>query len=131
MNIYFSDQSDLINHPPLPFPFLFLESFWLLQNFLKVTNFLKQQKQSPQVFCKNGALKNFAIFEVSFYKFADLPDCNLIKKRLQHTCFPVNIAKFLKTFILKRTCERLLLKQLFYKALVSSCFCIGYFIKFR
>ena len=28
--------------------------------------------------------------------------CNFIKKRLQHTCFPVNIAKFLKvqSFIL-------------------------------
>ena len=29
--------------------------------------------------------------------------------RLQHTCFPVNIAKFLRTPILKNICERLLL----------------------
>ena len=36
--------------------------------------------------------------------------CNFIKKRLQHRCFPVNIAKFLRTFILKNICERLLLK---------------------
>ena len=32
-----------------------------------------------------------------------------ITKRLQHWCFPVNIAKFLRTPILKNICERLLL----------------------
>ena len=32
-----------------------------------------------------------------------------IKKRLQHRCFPVKFAKFLRTPILKRICERLLL----------------------
>ena len=31
------------------------------------------------------------------------------KKRLQHRCFPVNIAKFLRTTILKNICERLFL----------------------
>ena len=35
--------------------------------------------------------------------------CNFIKKRLQHRCFLVNIAKFLRTPILKNICERLLL----------------------
>ena len=29
--------------------------------------------------------------------------CNFIKKRLQHKCFPANIAKFLKTAFLYRT----------------------------
>ena len=33
---------------------------------------------------------------------------NFIKKSLQHRCFPVKFAKFLKTSILKNTCERLL-----------------------
>ena len=37
---------------------------------------------------------------------------NFIKKRLQHRCFPVNIAKILKTPILKSICERLLLRNL-------------------
>ena len=32
-----------------------------------------------------------------------------IKKRLQHRCFPVKFAKFLRTSILNRICERLLL----------------------
>ena len=37
--------------------------------------------------------------------------CNFIKKRLQHRCFPVNIAKCLRALILKYICERLLLKN--------------------
>ena len=34
--------------------------------------------------------------------------CNLIKKRLQHKCVPVNIAKFIRTPIVKNICKRLL-----------------------
>ena len=36
-----------------------------------------------------------------FYKIScseGLQACNFIKRRLQHRCFPVNIAKFLLTF---------------------------------
>ena len=33
---------------------------------------------------------------------------NFIKKRLQHRCFPVKFAKFLKTPLLKNICQRLL-----------------------
>ena len=52
-----------------------------------------------QVFFKISALKNTAILtgntcvEVSFEQSCS----NFIKKRLQHRCFPVNIAKFLRT----------------------------------
>ena len=42
-------------------------------------------------------------------KVADLKACNIIKKRLQHRCFHVNIAKSLRTSILKIICKRLLL----------------------
>ena len=35
--------------------------------------------------------------------------CNVIKKRIQHRCFPVNIAKFLRTPIFKNICKTLLL----------------------
>ena len=45
--------------------------------------------------------------------------CNIIKKSLQHSCFPAKFAKFLRTFIMKNICERLLLK-LFSPALTSS-----------
>ena len=43
-----------------------------------------------------------SIFKVNLWA------CNFIKKRLQHSCFPVNIAKFLILLILKNICKRLL-----------------------
>ena len=52
------------------------------------------QKQPPEVFYKKAVLKNFAIFS---------------GKHLQDRCFPVNIAKFLRTLLLKNICERQLL----------------------
>ena len=47
-----------------------------------------------------------------FNKVASLEACDLIKKRLQLSCFPLNIAKFLRTPILKNICERMLLRVL-------------------
>ena len=44
-----------------------------------------------------------------FNKVATLKDCYIIKKRLQHRCFPVNIAKFLRKSILKNSFKRVLL----------------------
>ena len=41
-------------------------------------------------------------------------------KRLQHRCFPVNIAKFLRTPILKNICERLLPKGVLQKKLLRQ-----------
>ena len=49
------------------------------------------------------------LLESLFNKAADLQVCNSIKKTLQHRCFPVIIAKFLRIPILKNICERLLL----------------------
>ena len=49
------------------------------------------------------------VLESLFNKAAGLQVCNFIKKRLQHRCFPVIIAKFLRIPILKNICERLLL----------------------
>ena len=37
--------------------------------------------------------------------------CNFIKKRFQHSFFPVNIATFLRTPILKNICKQLLLDK--------------------
>ena len=61
------------------------------------------QKEPTKVFCKKVALKYFAIFterhvsESLFNKLAVQKACNLIKKRLQHRCFLMNIAKYLRT----------------------------------
>ena len=49
------------------------------------------------------------VLESLFDKVAVLQPSNFIKDRLQHRCFPVNIAKFLTAPILKNTCELLLL----------------------
>ena len=35
--------------------------------------------------------------------------CNFIQKRIQHSCFPVKIVKFLRTSSLKNMCEQLFL----------------------
>ena len=73
--------------------------------------------QPPEVFCKKCCFNNFAIFtwkhlcwrlESFFNKAAGFQACNFIKKRLQHRCFAVNIAKFLGTPFLKNIYQRLL-----------------------
>ena len=61
------------------------------------------QKQQPEVFFKKAVLKKFTIFHSSqetpvleplFKNVAGLKACKFIKKRLQHRCSLVNIAKF-------------------------------------
>ena len=59
---------------------------------------------------KKAGLENFAIWtgkqlSRSFF-LIKLQACNFIKKRLQHRCFPVNIAKFPRTPTLKNIYER-------------------------
>ena len=46
-----------------------------------------------------------------FKSIFDQRPAPLLKKRLQHSCFPVNIAKCLRTTALKNICERLLLNK--------------------
>ena len=50
--------------------------------------------------------------ESPFNRFAGFKTCNVLKKELQHRCFPVNIAKFLRMPILMKICEQLLLQFL-------------------
>ena len=49
------------------------------------------------------------MLESLFNKVAVIQPSNFNKERLQHRCFPVNIANFLKTPVLKNICEWLLL----------------------
>ena len=65
---------------------------------------------------RKGVLRNFGKFtgkhvcqSLIFDKFASLSPATLLKKRLWHTCFPVNLAKFLRTPFLQNTFRRLLL----------------------
>ena len=93
--------------------------------------FLKQQKQPPEELSKKNALKNFALFTRKHLclSFFDVFWVNFIKKRLKHRYFPVNIRKFLRTPILNNIWERLHLKQLSQRTLVSNCVCISSFMK--
>ena len=83
------------------------------------------QKQRPDVFFWKTVLKTFAIkktpvLESSFNRLARFKTSNFLKKRLQHRCFPVNIAKFLRTVILMKICEQLLLQFLLLTVNISS-----------
>ena len=65
---------------------------------------------------KKAVLKMFAIFhrrarvlESFFNKVAGLRPATLLKKRLQHRCLSMRIAKFLRTPIFKNICKQLFL----------------------
>ena len=53
---------------------------------------LYKKSSRPEMFCKEGALRNFAC----------LRPATLLKKRLWPRCFPVNLAKFLRTPLLTK-----------------------------
>ena len=51
------------------------------------------------------------MLESLFNKAASFQTSNFIKKRLQHRCFTLNIAKFLRAAILKNIYKRLFLNE--------------------
>ena len=78
------------------------------ESFL-IYNFRVYRLRSSHRRCslKKGLLKNFTIFHRKtsvlkslFNKVAGLEVCNCIKRRLQHRCFPVNMAKLVRATIL-------------------------------
>ena len=69
-----------------------------------------------EVFYKKCVLRNFAKFTgkhlcqgLFFHKVADHRPVTLLKRRFRHRCFPVNFAKFLRTFFLTEHLRSLLL----------------------
>ena len=79
-----------------------------LQKIDKNKSFIK--KQPLQRFCKKGVLKKFhkihlktPVSESLFNRVSGLRPASLLKKRLQHRCFQVNFAKFLRTPFLQNT----------------------------
>ena len=79
-----------------------------LQKIDKNKSFIK--KQPLQRFCKKGVLKKFhkihlktPVSESLFNRLSGLRPASLLKKRLQHRCFQVNFAKFLRTPFLHNT----------------------------
>ena len=94
-----------------------------------------QQRRS----IRKGVLKSFAIFtekllswslfliKLQVFRLASLQVYIFIKMRLQHRCFPLNIAKILRTPILKNTCVRLLL-CIYQAYLIISLECIAIYL---
>ena len=85
-------------------------AFFLVKNLLWISN-EKIRKSHRRCTVKNFVLKNVSIFtpvlKTLFNKIAGL------SKRLQYSrYFPINIATFLITPILKNICDRLLLKSI-------------------
>ena len=88
----------------LSFRIAFLFCFWenaLFTSYVLVTTVLfvpvrKCSNSRSQMFCKIDALKNLAIFTGKHlvWRFFLI---NFIKKRHQHRCFSVNVAKCLST----------------------------------
>ena len=76
----------------------------------------KVRSSRPEVFCKKLVLRNFTKFtgkhlyqSLFFNKVVSLRPATLLKKKLWHRCFPVNVAKFLRKPFLQNTSGRLLL----------------------
>ena len=102
INIYTWIKSFLFDILPTFFSFSCL-IFYLSDN----------QKLPSGCSIKEAAQKKTLVLESLFHKTAALEACNFIKKRLQHRCFAVNIAKFLRTPILKNICKWQLLHNKF------------------
>ena len=86
----------------------------MTRDMLRILSIYRGSRQ--EVFCRKGALRIFAKFteknlcqSLFLNKVADLRPATLLNKRLWHKCFPVNFAKFLRTFVLLKHLRRLLL----------------------
>ena len=62
----------------------------------------EEHKTQKQLFFKTH--KKTTTLESLLNKVLDLRTCSFIKKRLQHGCFPVNFAKFLREPFLQNIC---------------------------
>ena len=74
-----------------------------------------------RMFFGKGALKNFAMLEFHFNKVAGLQSCTFIQKRLQHRCFNVKFAKFLRASFLSEHFWWLLLEMSLYHMRMMNC----------
>ena len=89
----------------------------LVRGLLDFSKYFIKQVETNQAFRSSRSqiffkyvLKTFAMFtgkhvcwSLFLIKFQVLKACNFIKKRLQHSCFPVNIAKFFRMAFFYRT----------------------------
>ena len=70
----------------------------------------RNRKSRPEMFSKKGVLRNFTKFTEK-HLYQGLRPATLLKKRLWHMRFPVNLAEFLRTPFLTEHLRQLLLMQ--------------------
>ena len=92
---------------------------------MKLLDKLQKRRSRWEVFCKKGVLVNFTKFtgkhlcwSLFFNKVAVLRPESLLKNRLQHRCFTLNLINFFKNPFLKEHPWWLLL----YKRLIFANF---------
>ena len=103
-------------------------SQWILQLYVsQIKKMSKFQKQPSEVFYRKSCSyksrnihRKTPVLGSPFNRLAGLKACNFLKKRLRHRCFPVDFAKFLKTLILMKICEQLLLPFFLLTVNISS-----------
>ena len=71
-------------------------------------NSCSYKSSRPEVFCRKGVLRNFAKFTERYLR-QSLRPATLLKKRVWHSCFPLNFEKFLRTLFSQNTSGGLLL----------------------
>ena len=72
-----------------------VKPYWHTKDYIKLTQLSPYRSSRLQMFFKKVFLKILQYLEEN--TCVGLKACNFIKKRLQHKCFPENIAKFLRT----------------------------------
>ena len=94
------------------------------------------EKYNEQVFHEKAVFKNLAMITgkhlcscVLFNENTSLEPCNFLKKRFQHRCSSVIIAKYLRTPFLKNICERLFKRYPTWINNITSIIWSGHFLK--
>ena len=94
------------------------------------------EKYNEKVFHKKAVFKDLAMITgkhlcwcVLFNENASLEPCNFLKKRFQHRCSSVIIAKNLRTPVLKNICERLFKRYPTWINNITSIIWSGHFLK--
>ena len=109
---------------------IFLKHLWLIPNILKWQNCKTFTKLVPSQTPSRTSHRRCSVKKIFLKIYKISPESpvletvflNFFKKRLQHRCFPVKIAKVLRTPILKNICERLLLPSLGFTKLDHNVF---------
>ena len=76
---------------------------------VRLENYLMRQLPTYRSSHQRNSIKQVVLKHFAIFTGKQLKVYNFIKKRLQHRCFPENIAKFLRAPILKNKSEKQLL----------------------